>query len=104
MFPRSRRIACLASSSVANPMNASPSSPPTMCTAPSGIRRPEKNARTSAAFADNGNNCKRIITDIANNSSYFTSLFRILVINALPSEIEFSLIIMHKVDSPLQKT
>ncbi|KAE9416174.1 hypothetical protein Angca_000906, partial [Angiostrongylus cantonensis] len=88
--PRSRRIACRASSSVANPMNASPSSPPTMCTAPSGIRRPLKKARTSAAFADNGNNCKRIITDILLLHffvSYFNQNFRTSVFNARHSEI-----------------
>lgn len=42
-------------------MNASPSSPPTMCTPPSGIDRPAKNTRTSIELADHGKFCRRMI-------------------------------------------
>lgn len=42
-------------------MNASPSSPPTIWTPPSGIESPAKNIRTSIAFADHGKFCRRMI-------------------------------------------
>lgn len=43
-------------------MKASPSSPPTMCTPPSGIPSPLKNSRMSRALADHGRFCKRMMT------------------------------------------
>lgn len=43
-------------------MNASPSSPPTMCTPPSGILRPRKNWRMSNALADHARFCSLIMT------------------------------------------
>jgi hypothetical protein len=45
-----------------NAMNASPNSPPTMCTPPSGILRPLKNWRISNALADHARFCSLIIT------------------------------------------
>lgn len=45
-----------------NAMNASPFSPPTICTPPSGIAKPLKNVRISVALADHGKFCSRIIT------------------------------------------
>lgn len=42
-------------------INASPSSPPTMCTPPSGMERPAKNILTSIEVADHGRFCSRII-------------------------------------------
>lgn len=47
-------------------IKASPISPPTMCTPPSGIDSPRKNARMSKAFADHGKFCNRIMTLILN--------------------------------------
>lgn len=43
-------------------MKASPSSPPTMCTPPSGILKPVKNCLISSAFAVHGRFCNLIIT------------------------------------------
>ena len=45
-----------------NAINASPRAPPTMCTPPSGMERPWKNWRISAALADHGKFCSRIMT------------------------------------------
>ena len=45
-----------------NAINASPSCPPTICTPPSGMDRPWKNWRMSAALADQGKFCSRIMT------------------------------------------
>lgn len=45
-----------------NAMNASPISPPTICTPPSGIESPRKNPRMSKELADHGRFCSRIIT------------------------------------------
>lgn len=62
-----------------NAIKASPISPPTMWTPPSGIERPLKNWRISKAFADHGKFCKRIITLIFYLSEYSTQLLFILL-------------------------
>lgn len=46
-------------------MNASPNSPPTMWTPPSGMLRPPKYCRISKAFADHGRFCNLIMTLIS---------------------------------------
>lgn len=48
-----------------NAMNASPSSPPTMWTPPSGIERPRKKFLMSRAFADQGRFWSRMMTLMA---------------------------------------
>lgn len=45
-----------------NAMKASPSSPPTMCTPPSGMERPRKKFLMSRAFADHGRFCSLMMT------------------------------------------
>uniref|UniRef100_A0AAV2MHU3 Secreted protein n=1 Tax=Knipowitschia caucasica TaxID=637954 RepID=A0AAV2MHU3_KNICA len=60
--PPARIMPTRASSSVANTMNASPRSPPTMCTPPSGMVRPLKKWRMSMVPATIGKPCSRITT------------------------------------------
>lgn len=62
IVPPVRIIPSLASSSVANTIKASPWSPPTICTPPSGIVRPEKKWRMSMVPATIGRPCKRMTT------------------------------------------
>lgn len=62
MLPPVRIIPSLASSSVAKTMKASPCSPPTICTPPSGIVNPEKKWRMSMVPATIGRPCKRMTT------------------------------------------
>ncbi|RNA04237.1 hypothetical protein BpHYR1_029842 [Brachionus plicatilis] len=73
----SRAMASRASSSHWNAMNASPRSPPMMCTPPSGITRPSKNLRMSTERASSGRCCRRIITgpDIVSHSLFFCFFF-----------------------------
>lgn len=60
--PPVRIIPSLASSSVANTIKASPCSPPTICTPPSGMVNPEKKWRMSIVPATMGRPCKRMTT------------------------------------------
>lgn len=62
MDPPVRIIPSLASSSVAKTINASPCSPPTICTPPSGMVNPEKKWRMSMVPATMGRPCKRMTT------------------------------------------
>lgn len=62
IVPPVRIIPSLASSSVAKTMKASPSSPPTICTPPSGMVNPEKKWRMSMVPATIGRPCKRMTT------------------------------------------
>ena len=64
MRPPSLLIAWRASSSEAKAMKASPFSPPTICTPPSGIFRPEKNFLMSTEFADQGRFWSRMMIDM----------------------------------------
>lgn len=60
--PPVRIMPSLASSSVANTIKASPCSPPTICTPPSGMISPEKKWRMSMVPAIIGRPCKRMTT------------------------------------------
>lgn len=60
--PPVRIMPSLASSSVAKTIKASPCSPPTICTPPSGIVNPEKKWRMSMVPATIGRPCKRMTT------------------------------------------
>lgn len=64
MDPPVRIMPSLASSSVAKTINASPCSPPTICTPPSGMVNPEKKWRMSMVPATMGRPCKRMTTAI----------------------------------------
>lgn len=57
-------------------MKASPFSPPTMWTPPSGIMSPLKKFRMSVAFADQGRFCSRIMTFILPFSEIFENFYR----------------------------
>lgn len=58
----------LCDSAYLNAMNASPNSPPTMWTPPSGMLRPLKNWRMSNALADHARFCSLIMTLIFDSS------------------------------------
>lgn len=60
--PPVRIMPSLASSSVAETIKASPCSPPTICTPPSGMVNPEKKWRMSMVPATIGRPCKRMTT------------------------------------------
>lgn len=62
MVPPVRIMPSLASSSVAKTIKASPCSPPTICTPPSGMVNPEKKWRMSMVPATMGRPCKRMTT------------------------------------------
>lgn len=64
MDPPVRIIPSRASSSVAKTMKASPCSPPTMCTPPSGMVRPEKKCLMSMVPATMGRPCSLMTTAI----------------------------------------
>lgn len=64
MDPPVRIIPSRASSSVAKTMKASPCSPPTICTPPSGIVRPEKKCLMSMVPATMGRPCSLMTTAI----------------------------------------
>lgn len=64
MDPPVRIIPRRASSSVAKTMKASPCSPPTMCTPPSGMVRPEKKCLMSMVPATMGRPCSLMTTAI----------------------------------------
>lgn len=57
-----------------NAINASPNSPPTIWTPPSGILRPLKNWRMSNALADHAKFCSLIMTLIFEGRSTFVSV------------------------------
>lgn len=64
MDPPVRIIPSRASSSVAKTIKASPCSPPTMCTPPSGMVRPEKKCLMSMVPATMGRPCSLMTTAI----------------------------------------
>lgn len=66
IVPPPRIIPSRASSSVEKTMKASPSSPPTICTPPSGMVNPEKKWRISIVPATMGRPCKRMTTAMLN--------------------------------------
>lgn len=68
-------------------MNASPSSPPTMCTPPSGIESPAKNIRTSMELADHGKFCSRII-QLMVMCSFSSTQLEIMFLRKLASAME----------------
>lgn len=72
-------------------MNASPFSPPMIWTPPSGIIRPLKKLRISAAFADQGRFCSRIITFILTTSDNFPmnsqNNYQILSLNVFTKQL-----------------
>lgn len=62
LFQNVAGLTCDDDDSYLNAMKASPSSPPTMCTPPSGILSPLKNCRMSSALADHAKFCSLIMT------------------------------------------
>lgn len=59
-------------------MKASPCSPPTMCTPPSGMARPWKYVRMSRALADHGRFCNLMITLMAMFTCWHNTVLELL--------------------------